>query len=123
LTTKENEHSFVFAPISFSIPLHGEEAVTGTPVIGESKVHFFARGQTATAGEGCGTGSATRPEAEPGNLCIYTGEGESLKAEQVEILPAALPRLRGASATGASLQVAVHEAGEYAIGTWAVTAP
>jgi hypothetical protein len=121
VTTKANVSLYVLVPISFPIPLHGEEAVTNKPVIEGANVHFFAKGVTANAGEGCGTGSATKPEAEPGNLCIYTGQG-GIEAGQVEVNPAALPSVQGASATGASLAILVHEATENAVGTWAVTA-
>jgi Collagen triple helix repeat (20 copies) len=123
--TVDEEERDELVPISFSIPLHGEESVTGAPVIGGTSVHFFERGKTAQAGEGCGTGSAVKPEAEPGNLCVYTSESSGLPAlEFLDITSAALPRQQGASATGATLTIKVPSEGrgDYIVGTWAVTA-
>jgi hypothetical protein len=87
-------------------------------------VHYFLKGETATPGKGCGKGSAAKPEAEPGNLCVYTGEAEpTIKAENVEFNPPAFPREVGAGATGAVLKIFVEQGSAgYAVGTWAVTA-
>jgi hypothetical protein len=112
-------------PISFPIPLKSEEFTTETPVIEEGNVHFFKKGEVAHAGEGCGEGSAAKPEAEPGYLCVYIGESEVIQPEDMIARPPAFPRQRGAGATGfaLSLDVPPGDAGALAVGTWAVTAP
>ncbi len=125
-TTKEQEEKKVIVSLSFPIPLAGKESVTDEPVIGEANVHFFAEGQSARSGGGCGEGSATKPEAEPGNLCIFVGQessGFNIQSS-LKIHPPAL-REEGAGATGASLSIEVPSGGanDSATGTWAVTAP
>ncbi len=126
-TTHENEGQFVAVPLSFPIPLHSEESVTGNPIIEEAGVHFIARGETATPDGGCGDGSVNKPEAEPGNLCVYSGAEElQIAPENTFITPAGVNlREQGAGATGAILRVFVKsgQAGEFGVGTWAVTAP
>ena len=125
----DNEESLVFIPVSFSIPLKAEESKTKAPVIASSHVHFFAKGETAAAGGGCGEGSAAKPEAEPGNLCVYTAENESkFNAPSVLIRDPGLHSSPGAGATGAVLGIPVEAGGAggglgYAYGPWAVTAP
>jgi hypothetical protein len=113
-------------PLSFLIPLKAEESVTGTPVIGEQNVHFIEKEKTAKAGEGCGEGSAAKPEAEAGNLCIYVGrlEGIDLATEVSAMDPGLSGLPNGAGATGFVLQVLIPEglAGAKEFGTWAVSA-
>jgi hypothetical protein len=127
VVTKENEGRSVAVPLSFPIPLRSEESVTGNPIIEEAGVHFIARGETATPGGGCGEGSVKKPEAEPGNLCVYGGAEEmQIAPEDVLITPAGVNlREQGAGATGAILRVLVlsGQAGGFGVGTWAVTAP
>ncbi len=116
------------ASLSFAISLAASESVTGEPVIGEGSVHVFAEGETATKGDGCGTGSAAKPEAEPGNLCVYSTllEGPGFRPEHIIIVdPALHGHLQGAGASGATLQFQVPgnlEESDTAEGTWAVTA-
>jgi hypothetical protein len=128
LVKPEDKGQFISVPLSFPIPLAANESVTKEPIISEEKVHFFAKGEVATKGNGCGEGSAAKPEAEPGNLCIYTGVEEipSFKAEQILITdPALSGRVTGAGATGAVMGLFVpgslEETGN-AEGTWAVSA-
>ncbi len=127
--TPEDKNKYIrVASLSFPIPLAANESVTDEPVIPAEDVHIFARGETATAGEGCGTGSAAKPEAEPGNLCVYVAASE-VKGFEISELTSRDPALggsqAGAGATGASLVFGVPagfaESG-YAYGTWAVSA-
>ena len=131
----ENNHEFV--PLSFTIPLAAEESTTENPIIGEEHVHFFAPGETPSPGTGCGNGSAAKPEAEPGNLCVYTAESEASglvgTKENVENNvrisdPALKNNPTGAGASGAIIRFHVPSGAApggfgYAAGTWAVTAP
>ena len=129
---EQDEETSVYVPLSFSIPLKSEESKTKTPVIASSHVHFFAQGEVAMAGNGCGTGSGAKPEAEPGNVCVYTTDGGENAANITSSLIAfrdpSFPRSIGAGATGALLLIAVPKGfvsggKEFATGTWAVTAP
>jgi hypothetical protein len=104
-----------FTAISFPIPL--AEALTPT------KVQIIAAGANG-AGSGCPTtSSVSKPEAEPGNLCIFSDEGSfNAGAIEAQSPETAVP---GAGTTGATLQI--QEAAEglpliKAEGTWAVTA-
>jgi hypothetical protein len=97
-------------------------------VIEGNNVHFFVVGEAAKAGEGCGEGTAEKPEAEPGNLCVFTSEASpEIEPGTVHISDTGLPnRKEGAGTTGANLRYNVKEApGGLALGegTWAVTAP
>ena len=85
---------------------------------------FFARGEVAKPREGCGEGSAAKPEAEPGNLCVYITESETIDASYMSAKDPALFREEGVGATGfvLSLQVPSGGANVASLGTWAVTA-
>jgi hypothetical protein len=115
---------WVAIPLSFPIPL--PPGTPGNPVI--EHVHYLEEGATASAGHGCGKGTAEKPEAEPGNLCIYTGEAEPgiILPENVHINdPALTGGKEGAGATGANLKIYIEEAPgglANAVGTWAVSA-
>ncbi len=110
-------------PISFPIPLAA--GTPGSPVIGEEHVHFLAKGETGTSVEGCGNGTAEKPEAEPGNLCVYTAANEpTIPGESIK--DSGLEGTVGAGVNGAFLVVFVEtfEGGTaQGNGTWAVTAP
>lgn len=129
---EQDEETSVYVPLSFSIPLKSEESKTKTPVIASSHVHFFAQGEVAMAGNGCGTGSGAKPEAEPGNVCVYTTDGgenaATITSSLIAFRDPSFPRSIGAGATGALLLIAVPKGfvsggKEFATGTWAVTAP
>jgi hypothetical protein len=103
------------ASISFVIPL-----AEGLPAAG---VHIIAVGGTGE-GEGCPAGSSVgKPEAEPGNLCIFQDAGgfnvgtmETLSPETTD---------PGAGTTGTILRIHAAESEKPLIkaeGTWAVTA-
>ena len=98
--------------ISFPIPLASE--------ISEANVHFFAKGAEPTAE--C-PGSAEEPEAEPGHLCVYTGNEEGTWGPTGIRKPGASVFTPGASRTGAYLQLAPASNDAIRHGTFAVTAP
>ncbi len=144
LVTKEvDERNHEYVSLSFPIPLQAEESVTKTPIIEETSVHFIGvelvGGQEVPepTPEGCGKGSAAKPEAEPGDLCVYTTSWEGTHGlletkehveENIRISDPALESSpTGAGATGAVIHFFVpHGAAESGfgsvVGTWAVTA-
>ncbi len=80
LTQESSEaDSFIYIPMSFTIPLKG--------ALAETDVHVIEEGVTGAAGGGCGGGSAENPTAEPGNLCVYIQFG-NVKAAQLGLLDA-----------------------------------
>jgi len=97
-----------FVPISFGIPL--------AKPLEEADVHYILLG--AETGTGPCPGSIEEPEAEPGQLCIYTstqvGESEIFENAGLEI-----PKPGNA---GIILRFSVS-ALAFANGTWIVTAP
>ena len=112
-------------PISFTIPL-------AEPLV-EGQVHYIkANGKEyiLNASEefeeivsaDC-HGSAENPTADPGNLCVYTGElSNAVLLSQLIHNPAGGgPFVGGASTAGAYLSVAVSSANASGSGTWAVT--
>jgi hypothetical protein len=110
---------------SFAIPLAAPlidsaecEAETGPCV-----THYFKHGETATKGDGCGEGSAEKPEAEPGNFCVYAGREEHIDSNSIVIKNPG-DNEAGVGTTGAYGVFKITESEEgYAHGTWAVTAP
>jgi hypothetical protein len=110
----EAEPLYVVAPLSFSIPL-------ASPLV-ETATHFIKAGEAVPAG--C-KGTVEQPEAEEGNLCVFTTYEEHVELGALEN-PAS--RELGAAAQGANLLLVVshapHVEGKVAgQGTWAVTAP
>jgi len=105
----------VVAPISFTIPLSAGLAA--------SKVHIIARGQQG-AGSGCPMGSsAAKPEAEPGNLCVFVSFDENV--EEIGDFSMEVAG-NGTGRTGTLLAITPLESTESdsvdAQGTWAVAA-
>jgi len=103
----------VFVPISFPIPLAAG--------LEEEDVHFVREAETPP--EGCEGGTAAEPSAEPGNLCVYVGEGQE-HALTVALIKDPGTGEFGAGPAGALLLTVFaefEEPGE-AAGTWAVTA-
>jgi hypothetical protein len=82
--------------------------------------HFVKAGVT-TAPPGCGKGTAEKPEAEEGNLCVFAGGVINVSGElAIENFFTNEP---GASKSGFSLLAVSAASGQVeAIGTWAVTA-
>jgi hypothetical protein len=112
-----SEHFAVPAPISFPIPLQ-------QPLEG-SAVHFVKYEESG--GSAC-PGSVEKPEAAPGDLCVY--ESFSKGIEEFDIFNMTLHHTPfgtgapGASADGAAvLPVKSGEESIEAFGAWAVTAP
>jgi hypothetical protein len=105
----------IYQPISFSIPL-GES-------LDASQVHYInAAGEeelngTTSTSTAC-LGTAARPTATPGNLCVYTGFSEMAF---FRIFNPATAQISGAATTGALLAMRTNEH-QAAWGTWAVTA-
>jgi hypothetical protein len=102
----------VYTPISFTIPFAGAPSP-----------HVIAIGGKGTGpGEGCPTTSnATKPEAEPGNLCIFVQSSTNVKT----FAPSDPEEgtLFAAGKTGSVLVVIAETAGKgvLAKGSWAVT--
>jgi uncharacterized low-complexity protein len=107
------------AAISFPIPL--------SKALGEADVHYVG-----SSGDGADcTGTAERPSAEPGNLCVYQvfTENVSLQgglAREARIAnpsEASFSGIQGAAVGGAllSLGAEVGAMSVYAYGMWAVT--
>jgi len=105
------------ASISFTIPLAEELLVA------DHQVHVIAEGQNGQ-GEGTGcpaTSEAAKPEAEPGNLCLFISSAEGLSG----ITPKSLESTTGAEGagrTGSVLYLVTTAKELHADGTWAVTA-
>jgi hypothetical protein len=123
------------AGISIPIPLSTTLPFTETPET--NRVHII----TTVGGKGEGkfekpgkegpntgcptTGSVTKPEAEPGNLCIYAKGGSIFFINITQITPKSTEaNTAGAGRTGTLLEAVPTEAGKsvFAEGTWAVTA-
>jgi hypothetical protein len=98
--------------ISFAIPLSAT-----------TQVHIIPVGGAGAGGGTCpATSSLTKPEAEPGNLCIFQNAGinvGSITAKNPETNSA-----EEAGTTGAAVQIKPENKGEpiSVFGTWAVTA-
>ena len=96
--------------ISFAIRL--------AAALGEPEVHYV---------EGSGTtqcpGTAAKPEATPGNLCVYQGFASNVAAIFIFDPSTSYPGTGGAATTGAIVHFAAPNPAEeqLAWGTWAVT--
>ncbi len=108
------------SPISFTVPLKTE--------IPAANVHLIGAGENGTGGGTCPTSSSVeKPEAEPGNLCIFIGFAENVEgylllnpAKVAEGHPGEVP----AATTGIDFGLHAEKEQEplLAVGTWAVTA-
>ncbi len=115
-------------PISFSIPLAA--GTPGSPVIESEHVYFIAAGATATSGEGCDIGTAEKPEAAPGNLCVYTTALQpTVQSSEPPLSFDSGLSQEGVGTTGANLiffidkyEGGTGEGTAEGVGTWAVTA-
>jgi hypothetical protein len=103
-------------PISFAIPVEGEEAIT--------QVHYLEFGQTLA---GVCEGSVKKPEASPGALCVYGSEANEVKEVKISNVNDGFEKPIGGP--GAILDVVLKSgigAGPFqnaVLGSWAVTAP
>ena len=124
-----------FLPVSLSFTIPLKEPLVGSGNAEENRVHIlksgekgegkFEAGVTGKDGQATGcptTSEATKPEAEPGNLCIFLAVEANLALNSsAAILPTAAEP--GAGTTGAILLLSPTEETEpvTAWGTWAVT--
>lgn len=112
-----------YASISFQVPL-AKPLAAGTA----TGVHIFENTVT-NAGEGCPVGSSVfKPEAEPGNLCVFLTSHANLKfpkGEEVFNPEAVVNQIsEQVGRTGVLLTTESEGAGTgHLIGDWAVTAP
>jgi hypothetical protein len=100
----------VYTAISFSIPL-----VAG---LSEANVHYIKEGETPPTE--CAGGTAEKPAAEPGQLCVFAGQESPFMVFRAIQRPGLPGELKGAGPTGASLKFTGEEEGS-AWGSWAVT--
>jgi hypothetical protein len=124
----EHEPSLAPAPISFTIPLSEGSGSEPGYALTEKDVHLLNVGEGETAE--C-PGTSDRPEAAPGNLCVYTtfpgGIARSVivppSKEKFGQLPE--PAESGAGTNGAVvlLEPEAGPNGYEVYGSWAVTAP
>ena len=101
----------LWTSISFTIPLVSAPAA-----------HVIAEGAKGTGGGTCPTTSeASKPEAEPGNLCIFEASSEQ---NLLAIIPANPAVGLGSGATGSVLFIGANKPAEvmFVKGTWAVMA-
>lgn len=104
-----------FASISFTIPLKG--------TLPETRVHVIAPGAKGAGEKTCPTTStASKPEAELGNLCIFEGEN-TLNVGEVFTFSADNEELI-VGRTGVIVRITPETKGSSiaAFGTWALTA-
>jgi hypothetical protein len=105
----------VIASISFAIPL--------AKALEEDAVHWVPKDEPTNECKG----SAEKPEAALGNLCVYEANDQGTTSLTTPvILKSGLPFgsiKKGASTAGALLAFAEAEETAFGSGTWAVTAP
>lgn len=108
---------FAYAPISFTVPLKAS--------LPEGKVHIIGPGESGAGSKTCPTTSnVSKPEAEPGNLCIFEREGVFNLGGIGTFAPGTGEETGEVGTTGVLVQATPSTKGE-AIGvngTWAVTA-
>lgn len=95
--------------ISFTLPL--------PEALDENHVHIMAKEATPTSE--C-PGTAAKPQAAPGHLCVYIG---FLGLGDVEEIKAPSTSTPGADVSGAFVGVTASSNFAFASGNWAVTAP
>jgi collagen triple helix repeat protein len=114
---ESNVGKVIHFTISFPIPLSAPITASANTVIVTRKQVEESKVPT-----GC-KGSAAKPEASPGNLCVFEGGEEApiaFSGISVFNQPSAGA---GAGTTGSVFLSQTSEAGEFYQGTWAVTAP
>jgi Collagen triple helix repeat (20 copies) len=118
-------HEFSGSPISFTIPL--------AKGLNEQQVHYFKAGEKGD-GKGCpATSEAAKPEAEPGNLCVFAvmegnvkpieGLGKLFTIRNPEAEESEEPSMHSGKAGTLVLSESIEPGEMSAYGTWAVTAP
>lgn len=99
--------TYAFAPISFTIPLKAG--------LDASHIHFQGGANFSTTCHG----NAEHPQADSGNLCVYSGLSENVTFEGITSL--AFSGSNEANASGALLYFTVTGDEAVALGGWAVT--
>jgi hypothetical protein len=110
---------------SFTIPLEKP--------LGEHEVHYINPAGEEVLGGGSTVqppladcpGKAEKPEATPGNLCVYAGREESVTSNSELISKPGTRGLQSGASTSGALEafLVAGGSGQEAYGTWAVTAP
>ncbi len=121
-------------PISFTIPLSAKLTETQVHYINSFKKEvifpeptkgliFGGISETEQSSTQC-SGTVEAPTAEPGNLCVYTGENSGVKLLRFAFQNPAhqFPSTVETGTTGTAMWMSTDENGD-AFGTWAVTAP
>jgi Collagen triple helix repeat (20 copies) len=110
-----------WVPISYNIPLAAELA--------QANVHYVTKAEQTGAAvpaecqNPAGTeGSAAKPLAAAGNLCVYEGFVNAATFG-IFMKPLAYPPAQGSAKTGAVMTMNVTGSPGIGFGTWAVTAP
>jgi hypothetical protein len=105
------------SPISFTIPL--------AEALASGRVHVIALGAKGEGGGTCPTTSEVKkPEAEPGNLCVFQAEPQA-NVGKIAVKSIENGEEEQAGKTGAMVEVQAATKKESILvnGTWAVTAP
>jgi hypothetical protein len=111
----------VYTALTLSVPL-------AAPLEGTGHTHFInTAGKEVTVAEvftstAC-KGTAKKPTAEPGNLCVYAGFTENVKGFSDGMYAAGTEAEPGVSTGGAVMELAASAAAALGFGTFAVTAP
>jgi hypothetical protein len=109
----ENVEKNMYAPISFTIPLCPGKEVTA---------NFIANGETLPSG--C-KGDFTKPEAEPGHLCVFEnfGNGFNSTAKGAFLSAETNSGITQQSGTNLVFKFEVEGGHIFDLGDWVVTAP
>jgi hypothetical protein len=103
------------APISFTLPLEEELEASNALYISQTEV------EKHEVPHGC-SGTAEKPNAENGFLCVFEGGFVTGEQEAVAILKSSASFAPGADQTGALVFIAAKSAESHFTGTWAVRA-
>jgi hypothetical protein len=131
------EPQTVRVPLSFAIPLavrldSSLASCQAEPPTAECHTHYInanneevLNGVPVTVPSAFCKGTVSAPSAEPGNLCVYTGELNLAKATNSWIMGADAGELEpaGVGTAGAILVLRAIQGRATGWGTWAVTAP
>lgn len=116
--------TFFRVPITFNLPLVDELPATNVHYINAANKEVIGPGEEAgeqVTSTVC-TGTVAEPLADPGHLCVYTGEIFNAVLINAFIVKAAASEPSGASTSGAVLKFFLSGAAANGVGTWAVTA-
>lgn len=122
-TTNVPAESFVYAPVSFSIPLGASLPGTSVHHSGQANFGDFDEGGPETVG--C-VGTAGNPTAPSGHLCVYKTLLTNAAFASGSFKPIFMPSSNalfgaGAAVSGAVLTFQTSAAPNSGYGTWAVT--